>query len=77
MYRRSSDDDWICFGSGYNKVQAFRDQIVNFAGSIRGTETLLLQPEDALASVRVIEAAYDAMRKDVWVPISDREMQLA
>lgn len=69
-YRRSSDDNWICFGKGYNKIQAFRDQIMNFAGAIRGTETLLLKPEDALASVAVIEAAYEALRNNVWVPIA-------
>lgn len=68
-YRRSSDDNWICFGKGYNKIQAFRDQIMNFAGAINGTETLLLKPEDALASVAVIEAAYEALRNNAWVPI--------
>ncbi len=72
-YRRSSDDDWICFGSGYNKVQAFRDQIANFTGAINGQETLVLQPEDAIASVRVVEAAYEALRKNEWVPVIERE----
>lgn len=72
-YRRSSDDDWICFGSGYNKVQAFRDQIANFTGAISGQESLVLQPEDALASVRVVEAAYEALRKNEWVPVIERE----
>lgn len=69
-YRRSSDDQWICFGKGYNKVQAFQDQITNFAGAINGTQALLLQPEDALASVGVIESAYQALRQNVWVPIT-------
>ncbi len=32
-YRRSSDDQWICFGKGYYKVQAFCDQIVNFSNA--------------------------------------------
>ena len=68
-YRRSSDDNWICFGSGYNKIQAFKDQIANFDGAIRGTETLLLKPEDALASVAVIEAAYEALQSNIWVPV--------
>lgn len=68
-YRRSSDDNWISFGTGYNKIQAFRDQIMNFAGAIQGTDVLLLKPEDALASVAVIEAAYEALRNNAWVPI--------
>lgn len=68
-YRRSSDQDWIVFGNGYNKTQAFSAQLDNFAGAIRGDEVLLIKPEDALASVSVVEAAYDAMWRDAWVPV--------
>ncbi len=68
-YRRSTDDEWIMFGQGYNKVQAFQDQIKNFSEAIHGDDALLLRPNDALASVCVIEAAYEAMKSNVWVPI--------
>ena len=68
-YRRSTDQSWITFGSGYNKVQAFRGQIENFAATIQGHETLVLKPADAMASVMVIESAYEALRSNVWVPI--------
>ena len=68
-YRRSSDDEWIVFGNGYNKVQAFRNQIDNFARAIRGQEGLLITPEDALASVQVVEAAYAALRNSSWQPV--------
>lgn len=68
-YRRSTDQSWIQFGKGYNKVQAFRGQIENFAATIQGRETLVLKPDDALASVLVIESAYEALRNNVWVPI--------
>jgi len=61
-YRQASSRDWIVFGNGYNKVQAFRSQITNFARTIRGEEMLLITAEDALASVEVIEAAYDSLR---------------
>ena len=71
-YRRNSDQDWIVFGSGYNKFDAFTNQIENFAGAIRGEETLLIQPEDALASVAVIEVAYEAMWRNTWMPITDK-----
>lgn len=71
-YRRSTDQSWIQFGSGYNKVQAFRGQIKNFASAIQGRETLVLRPEDAMASVLVIEAAYEAMAQNAWVPIKTK-----
>ena len=54
-YRQSSSRDWVVFGKGYNKVQAFRSQLDNFARSIRGEDLLLITAEDALASVQVIE----------------------
>lgn len=65
-YRQSSSPDWIVFGNGYDKVQAFRSQITNFARAIRGEEMLLISAADALASVEVIEAAYASLRRDHW-----------
>ncbi len=69
-YRQSSSREWIVFGKGYNKVQAFRSQIDNFARSIRGQEILLISAEDALASVQVIEAAYNSLRRENWVSVN-------
>jgi len=68
-FRRASDAEWTVFGSGYEKVQAFRSQIDNFVRSIQGTEAPLITLADALASVEVISAAYEAMWRDAWVPI--------
>ncbi|QDS99004.1 Gfo/Idh/MocA family protein [Adhaeretor mobilis] len=68
-YRRSGDSDWTVFGSGYQKVAAFQRQLENFAGAVRGTESLLVEPADALASVSVIEAAYRSLAKGDWEPI--------
>ena len=65
-YRCKNDSDWTVFGSGYDKVQSFVDQIDNFVGAIRGTDTLIVQPEDAIASVAVIETAYAALRDSRW-----------
>jgi predicted dehydrogenase len=69
-YHQASSRDWIVFGKGYDKVQAFRSQIQNFAKAIRGEEMLLITAEDALASVEVIEAAYAALREDQWTQIA-------
>jgi predicted dehydrogenase len=61
---------WVNFGHGYNKVQAFRSQIENFARAIRGEEPLLITGEDAIASVYMIESAYKALRQNQWVPVT-------
>jgi predicted dehydrogenase len=76
-YRRSGDADWTVFGSGYNKVEAFKRQIENFAGAVRGDEALVVTPEDALASVQVIEAAYRSLARGGWEPIAEPREELA
>lgn len=72
-YRRSDDTDWISFGDGYDKCQAFRGQIENFSRAIRGEDKLLVTPDDALASVEVIETAYDSLYNSVWQPVTHEE----
>ncbi len=72
-YRRSNDAEWIQFGEGYNKFQAFRGQIENFSRAIRGEDKMLVTPEDALASVEVIEAAYDSLNSSRWQPVEHKE----
>jgi predicted dehydrogenase len=62
---------WEVFGHGYNKVQAFRSQIDNFAKAIRNEEPLSITSQDALASVRMIESAYEALDQNQWTPVSD------
>lgn len=70
-YRRSQDDAWIVFGQGYNKVQAFRGQIENFARAVKGQDKLLVTPDDAIASVEVIEAAYRALAHQTWEQVAN------
>lgn len=72
-YRQSSSKDWIKFGNGYDKLQAFRSQIENFAKAIKGEEKLLISPQDALASVEVIEAAYAALENSKWTRVGHPE----
>jgi predicted dehydrogenase len=73
-YRQSSSRDWIVFGKGYDKLQAFRSQIKNFCMAIVGEQPLLIDAEDALASVEVIEATYAALRQNQWVAV-DRKLR--
>lgn len=72
-YKLHSNPDWTVFGKGYDKVQAFRSKIENFAGKINGTEELLINPAGALASVEVIEAAYASMRQNLWTSVKTAE----
>jgi predicted dehydrogenase len=53
-----SGKDWVVFGNGYDKVQAFRDNVGNFARHIRGEEKLVITLDDAVANVAAIDAAY-------------------
>lgn len=76
-YRQSSGRDWVVFGQGYDKLQAFSSQINNFAGAIRGEEILLIKPEDALASVEVMEAAYADLRRSHWIAVGANREALA
>lgn len=68
-YRQHSARDWVKFGDGYNKVQAFRDELGNFARACRDGEALLITARDALASVQVIEAAYRSLREPAWATV--------
>ncbi|MGI8640270.1 MAG: Gfo/Idh/MocA family protein [Pyrinomonadaceae bacterium] len=71
-YKLNSNPDWTVFGKGYDKVQAFKAKIENFANAIRGTEELLTKPEDALASVEVIEAAYKSLNQNLWQKVIEK-----
>jgi predicted dehydrogenase len=72
-YRQVSSPDWVVFGKGYNKVQALRSQVDNFARALRGEEELLITPEDAVASVEVIETANRAIRNEHWFHVGAPE----
>lgn len=71
-YRQSSSSEWSVFGSGYDKVEAFKRQVENFARAIGGSEPLLIQAEDAVASVETVAAAYESMRRNAWTPVGAR-----
>jgi predicted dehydrogenase len=70
-YRLNSSPDWNVFGTGYDKIQAFRSKIENFRNAIADGEELLTKPEDALASVEVIEAAYRSLNENLWTQVED------
>jgi len=71
-YKLNSSPDWTVFGKGYDKVQAFKSKIENFRNAILGKEELLINPEDALASVEVIEAAYKSLNQNLWQKVVEK-----
>ena len=68
-------ESWQPFGTGYDKVGAFCGQLANFIGAVRGEASAEVGPEDALASVAAIDAAYVALAKDAWTRIDDSQSQ--
>jgi len=71
-FRRHRQAEWRVFGSGYSKIQAFRDQLNNFCGAIAGTARLIVTPQDGLASVQVVQAAYAALECARWQRIESQ-----
>ena len=69
-YRQESSKEWIVFGQGYNKIQAFRSQLENFSNAILKKEQLLITADDGVASVEAIEAAYISLNETRWTTIS-------
>jgi predicted dehydrogenase len=61
--------------NGYDKVQAFANQLKNFAGAILGEEELIITSEDALASVMTMETAYAALRTTEWHQVAQVNRQ--
>jgi len=65
-YMTADQPEWMEFGDGYSKLDAFRAQLENFVGVIRGTAAPLITAADALASVKVITTAYRSAAEDRW-----------
>lgn len=77
-FRQASSPDWVVFGKGYDKNQAFARQVENFCHRVLGREPLLITNDDAVASVAVIQSAYESLAERRWisVPKSDETVPL-
>jgi predicted dehydrogenase len=71
LSEKTGQSEWVSFGTGYDKVGAFQGQIDNFVRAIQGEEDLRITMDDALASIEVIEAAYQALHGSRWTPIAE------
>lgn len=67
--RRTAGGPWEAFGTGYDKIAAFRRQVEHFAGAVQGENIELVTAKDALASVSVIQAAYSSMANGKWTAV--------
>lgn len=65
-YQHNGHPQWVSFGVGYDKFAAFRNQVQNFAETVRGSAQPIITSEEGLASVQVIEAAYRSMQTQQW-----------
>ena len=68
-YKLEGDKDWTTFGNGYDKKRAFQNQLRNFARTLLGLEPPVITAEDALWSVRVIDAAYRSAVDRRWIEV--------
>ncbi|MFK7739305.1 MAG: Gfo/Idh/MocA family protein [Planctomycetota bacterium] len=66
---KSNGSDWQAFGQGYDKVVAFGAQLQNFAACVRGKAEPVIGDTGAMASVVVIDRAYESARSERWVDI--------
>lgn len=70
-YQHHGHPEWVNFGVGYSKIEAFKNQVTNFIGTVRGSARPVISSDDALASVEVIEAAYRSMTDNSWAEVGE------
>lgn len=75
-YRQHEKLNWVVFGSGYNKQQAFQNQLRHFLACARGEEAPIITPMDGLESVRVIEAAYNSSAVNKWMELEPLDLEV-
>jgi len=70
-YQHNGHPEWVSFGVGYNKNDAFQKLLTNFLQTMTGAGEPTISLEDALASVKVIETAYQSMAKQTTLIVED------
>ena len=64
--RSEGRKEWELFGRGYEKLAAFRNVLHTFARHLSEGTPLLINADDAVASVDAVEAAYRALNGSQW-----------
>ena len=65
----------VVFGEGYTKISALAANLRNVAGAVRGTCEFVVTPADAIASVAVVEAAYESVQTACWQIVRSRQQE--
>jgi predicted dehydrogenase len=65
-FRKASSPAWEDLGTGYDKVAAHVRQLDTFAAAVAGEGDLLIDGDDALASVAAIDAAHRSLVSGQW-----------
>jgi predicted dehydrogenase len=69
-YRRHGQSEWVTFGEGYRKTDAFIRQHRNFIDCIRGQAKPVIDAVDSYESVRVIDVAYRSAALNKWLEVA-------
>lgn len=70
-YRHNGYPNWVSYGVGYKKIDAFKNQLENFINTIHGVQEPLITPKDGLASIALVEAAYESFKTGNWISIEE------
>jgi len=68
---REYGSDWDKFGPGYAKGPAMGGALEAFCRAVRGTRSLPVTADDALAATTCIDAAYESLRRGGWVKLAE------
>lgn len=73
-YRLYRSQEWIPFGEPYNKLVVLENQDRHFLECVQGKVEPLIDVQDGLQSVRVIEAAYEALHTGRWITVDENAL---
>ena len=69
QYLVRNQQDWIIYGTGYSKREAFIKQHRHFVDCIRRLADPIISTEDGVRSINIISAAYQSMSENKWTRI--------
>ena len=69
QYLVRNQQDWIIYGTGYSKREAFIKQHRHFVDCIRRQADPIISTEDGVRSIKIISAAYQSMSENKWTRI--------